>query len=149
MFIKCSYAYRNPKTFETLDDFLGSGTKLLFTFLSLRFSDTKRERETQFFYVDCSFIVSFQLTDTTNVRASHRPNWSRLGELRKSTHPVLVPNSTNSFFFSNPKILSPSLSGMTSFTSPVPFSIWGFYYDICDCHILPMRAWTPALNVCT
>ena len=44
MFIKCSYTYRNPKTLETLDDFLGSGTKLLFTFLGLRFSDMRRER---------------------------------------------------------------------------------------------------------
>ena len=53
------------------------------------------------------------------------------------------------FFFSNPKILSPSLTGMTSFTSPVLFPIWFFYSDICDCHIHPARAWTPALNVCT
>ena len=53
------------------------------------------------------------------------------------------------FFFSNSKILRPLLPGMTSFTSPVPFSIWGFYCDIYDCHILPTRAWTPALNVCT
>ena len=28
-------------------------------------------------------------------------------------------------------------------------SIWGFYCDICDCHILPASAWTPAHNVCT
>ena len=34
---------------------------------------------------------------------------------------------------------------MPSFTSPVLFTIWGFYCDICDCHILPARAWTPAL----
>ena len=38
---------------------------------------------------------------------------------------------------------------MSSFTSPVLFAIWGFYCDICDCHILPARTWTPALNVCT
>ena len=34
---------------------------------------------------------------------------------------------------------------MTSFTSPVKFPIWGFYCDISDCHIIPARAWTPAL----
>ena len=28
---------------------------------------------------------------------------------------------------------------------PSPFPIRGFYYDICDCHIQPARAWTPAL----
>ena len=44
----CSHSYRNPKTLETLDDSLGPGTKLLFTFLSLRFFDMKRERDTQF-----------------------------------------------------------------------------------------------------
>ena len=32
---------------------------------------------------------------------------------------------------------------------PRSFPIWGFYCDICDCHILPACAWTPALNVCT
>ena len=52
-------------------------------------------------------------------------------------------------FFSNSEILSPSLPAMTSFTSPVTFPIWVFYCDICDCHIRPARAWTPALNVCT
>ena len=25
------------------------------------------------------------------------------------------------------------------------FPIWGFYWDICDCHILPVSAWTSAL----
>ena len=43
MFISCSYAYRNPKTLE-----IGSGTKLLFTFLSLRFFDMRRERHNFF-----------------------------------------------------------------------------------------------------
>ena len=51
-------------------------------------------------------------------------------------------------FFKIPKNPSPSLPGMTSFTSLVSFPIRGFYYDICDCHTLPTRAWTPALNVC-
>ena len=43
-------------------------------------------------------------------------------------------------FFSNSKILSPSLPGMTSFASPVTYPVWGFYCDICDCHIRPARA---------
>ena len=45
------------------------------------------------------------------------------------------PQLTVVFFFSNSKILSPSLPGMTSFTSPIAFPIWIFYCDICDCHI--------------
>ena len=34
---------------------------------------------------------------------------------------------------------------MTSFTSPVTFPTWSFYWDIYYCHILRARAWTPAL----
>ena len=57
------------------------------------------------------------------------------------------PKSQLTGFFSNPKILSPSLPSMTTFTSPSPISYLGDYCDICDCHILHM--WTSALNVCT
>ena len=39
----------------------------------------------------------------------------------------------------------PTLPGMTSFASKVPFPIWEFYFDICEWRILPARAWTPAL----
>ena len=49
------------------DDSLGTGTKLLLPSLSLGFRH--EERETQFFYADCSSIVSFQLTNPTNARA--------------------------------------------------------------------------------
>ena len=52
MFI--THIHRNPKTPETLDDSFGSGTKLSFTFLSLRFFDTRRERDTISFYGDFS-----------------------------------------------------------------------------------------------
>ena len=63
------------------DDSLGSGTKLLLPSLSLGFS-TRGERETQFFYADCSSIVSSQLTDPTNARvhsAVHKLHWPRPG----------------------------------------------------------------------
>ena len=49
------------------DNSLGTGTKLLLPSLSLGFRQEKRE--TQFFYTDCSSIVSFQLTDSTNASA--------------------------------------------------------------------------------
>ena len=49
------------------DESLGSGTKLLLPSLSLGFQH--EERETQFFYADCSSIVSSQLTDRTNAHA--------------------------------------------------------------------------------
>ena len=76
--------YRNPKTLE-----IGSSTKLLFTFLNLRFSDMRRETHNFF-----------------NKRAAHfvDPNWSknRLPSFR------LESQLTGSFFLSNSKILSAS-----------------------------------------
>ena len=48
-------------------------------------------------------------------------------------------------FFKITKNSSSSFPGMTSFTSPVLFPIWGFYCDICDCHVFPARMRTPAL----
>ena len=82
------------KTRNTWRLSFGSGTKLLFTFLSLSFP-TWGERDTISYSADCSYIVSSQLTDSTNARASCRPNWSRVGELRKSTRFVQVQNSTS------------------------------------------------------
>ena len=38
-------------------------------------------------------------------------------------------------------------SGHDVIHTPVSFPIWGFYHDICDCHILCAWVWT-VLNVC-
>ena len=115
------------------------------TSLSLGFQH--EEREKQSFYADCSSIISSQLTDPTNVRA-HTPqstNCTGLAQVRKINSLCLNSNLNSLLLFKITKNPSPLLPGMTSFTSPVPFSIWGFYWDICDCHILPARVWTPAL----
>ena len=119
---------------------IGSGTKLLFTFLSLRFFDMRRERHNFFLY------WLFPLTPPRAALRCKLLVWP--WRAPKINYSVQVQISTNCFF-SNSKILSPSLSGMTSSTSPVTFPIWGFYCDICDCHIRSARAWTPELNVCT
>ena len=112
------------------DVFLGTCTKLWLPSLSLGF--WHEERDTQFFYTECSSIVSFQLTDSTlqskNSLASPR---SEINKLR------LSPNLNSLLLFKITKNPSPPLPGMTSFTSPVPFPIGFFYCDICDCHILP------------
>ena len=120
------------------DDSLGSGTKLLLPSWLLGFRHEERERHTIFYYADCSSSISSQLTDPTNARA---PCSKQLDSSRSK--------SQLTAFFKIPENPSPSLPGMTSFTSPVAFPIRGFYHDICDCHILPVWAWTPALNVCT
>ena len=50
------------------------------------------------------------------------------------------PRVKSQLFFRNHHILSPSLPGMTSFTPQSIFYYFIFYYDICDCHILCVRA---------
>ena len=56
-----------------------------------------------------------------------------------------TPTPTNSF--SKSLKSQPIASGHDIIHTPVLFPIRGFYYDICDCHILCARAWT-VLNVC-
>ena len=125
------------------DDSLGTGTKLLLPSLSLGFQHEERER--QFFYADCSFIVSFQLTDSTKAHAHPAVhNWTGLTQVRKINLLRLSPNLNSPLLFKITKNRSLSLPGMTSFTSPVLFPIWVFYCDICHCHILPAR-----VNTCT
>ena len=123
----------------------GSGTKLLLSSLSLGF--WHEERETRFFYADYSSFVSSQHTDSTNVHARTQQSTNCLASPRseKSTCFVQVQISTLCFSLKITKNPCPSLPGMTSFTSPLSFPIWVFHCDICDCHILPARAWTPAL----
>ena len=104
------------------------------TLLSLRFFDMRRERHNFF-----------------NKRAAHfvDPNWSGLENRLHSSRleSQLFRSEFKSqqfFFFQIPK--SSALPSMTSFTSPVPFTIWGFYCDISDCHICPACT---RVNTCT
>ena len=78
--------------------------------------------------------------------------WSGLGGPRKSTFPFGRRNSTHCFS-QIPQILS--ASGTDVIPLPRPHFLSGIcYFDICEWHILPARAWTPALmlhltNPCT
>ena len=140
--IRIREIYGYVKTFTCIgiprntDGSLGSGTKHLLPSWLLGFRHEERETH-NFYYADCSSSVSSQLTDPTNARA---PRSKQLDSSRSK--------SQLTAFFKIPKNHSPSLPGMTSFPFPVSFPIRGFYYDICDCHILPVWAWTPALNAC-
>ena len=85
--------YRNPKNTKHLWlFFFGSGTKLSFTFMSLRFFDMRRERETHNFFLCWLFHL------TPPHAASAANYWSGLGELRKSTCFIQAQISTHSFF---------------------------------------------------
>ena len=82
--------HRKSRNTRNTYDFLGSGMKLLFTFLSLRFFDMRRERHNFF---QCWL---FHLTPP---RAAPAANYcSDLGELRKSTCFVPAQISTHCFF---------------------------------------------------
>ena len=78
----CEIDIGNPKYTRSTLRLLSSGTKLLFTFLSLKIF-RHVEREAQYFYADCFYIVSSQ----PNQRAApvaHKGVWS---------HPALNFNS--------------------------------------------------------
>ena len=121
------------------DDTLGTGTKLLLPSLSLGFRHEKRE--TQFFYTDCSSIVSFQLTDSTNARAHPAVHkLTGLAKVRKINSLCLSPNLNSLLLFKITKNPNSPLPGVTSFTSPVLFPIWSFYCEIFGYHILRSRS---------
>ena len=81
--------------------------------------------------------------------APHPSRAAPAGKPRRAPKANRLPRTLkfNSDFFQIPQILRARLRCMTSFISPVLFSIWDFYFDIFGWHILPARAWTPALMV--
>ena len=140
----CEIDIGNLKTLKTTL-FFSSGTKLFITFLSLRFFDMRRERErrTISFYADFSISPHYVRHPAVNY-------WSGLAELWKSTCFVQAQISTNFFFFFQiPKFSAHRFRAWRHSHPRIPFPIWGFYCDICDCHTRPACAWTPVLNVCT
>ena len=119
------------------DDSLGSGTKLLLPSLSLGFS-TRGERDT-------IFTMLTVLSDPTNVYARTPQQTTGLASPRFESQ--LVPSKFKSqltVLFKVTKNPSPSLPGMTSFTSPILFSNWVFWH-LWLTHPPPACTWTPAL----
>ena len=83
-----------------------------------------------------------------NKHAAHfvDPKWSRLGETKNRLPSSRLESQLFRSEFKSQLTAflqisksSATLPGMTSFTSPDPFPIWGFYCDICDCYILPVN----------
>ena len=99
----------------------------LFKFKVFRYE----ERETQFLSM---------LTFPSNPTMCN-PHRKQLVWPRRAPKIDFLPLDSNlnllTVFFQIPK--SSALPGMTSFTSPVTFPIWGFYCDISDFHICPVR----------
>ena len=120
------------------------------------------ERETQFLLcwlsLHCSSVNSpAELTSLESKVSTHWPNkraahpvdrnWTGLAQVRISTSLAQRQKSTKCFFQKSPKFPAPRFRAWRH-SHPSSFPIWGFYFDICDCHILRARAWT-VLNVCT
>ena len=84
----------------------------------------------------------------------HPPQTTGLASARPERQPSRSDAGTQPTDFSQiPEILRAHFRCMTSFTSRGHI-IWDFYFDISEWHILPARAWTPALmlhltNPCT
>ena len=105
--------YRNPAKHSKHWRLSWIKYETFITFLTFRFS-TRGERDTHF------FTMLTVPSDPTTRGASRRPNWTRQGSDLNSLRPASNLNSLF-FFQKSPKILSPSLPGMTSFISPVHF----------------------------
>ena len=89
MFIKCLYAQESEK--HKID----SGTKLLFTFLSLRFSDMRRERHNLSMLTVCPSSALNSLTQPTR----GHPNWSGLTQIKNRLPSSSVESQLTVFFF--------------------------------------------------
>ena len=150
---------------ETLTTFFSSGTKRLLTsfFFTFNFSffSSRKERDTIFtmLTVPTSFFSPLpswtlspesksQLTDPTNARAPCSPQTGLASSSFKSQLASSSFKSQLTAFFKNHQNSQPIASGHDVIHTPVSLPIWGFYYDICDCHILRERSWT-VLNVCS
>ena len=117
---------------------LGTGMKLLLPSLILGFQYEERETLNFSMLTVRPSLAFNSLTQPTHVRTSQfitgpasPRSKNKLASSKSKSQLLLLLKITK-----NP---SPSLPDMTSFTSPVTFLIWGFYCDICDCHILPAR----------
>ena len=117
---------------------IGSGTKLLFTFLSLKVF-RHEERETQSFYADWFYIVSSQ----PNQHAAPIMH-SHLASPRFES--LVWRQELNSLLFLKSQKSSAYTFGVWCHSHPlVSIPIWDFYFDISEWHILSAHAWTPAL----
>ena len=123
MFILIYIEYRNPETHDIHE--IGSGTKLLFTFLSLKVF-RHEEREAQSFYADCFYIFSFQ----SNQRAAPVAHKSRLASPSSENQPYSSEARTQLTAFSQ---ISAHAFSAWRHLDPIP--IWDFYFDISEWYI--------------
>ena len=124
---------------------IGSGTKLLFAFLSLKVS-TWGKRDTSFL---CWLLLHRQLS--TQPKCGARSTPSRLASPSSESQPSSSEAGTQQTAFSQ---ISAHTSGVWCHPNTlVSFPIWDFYFDISEWHILSARANTCVnvylINPCT
>ena len=117
------------KTLKTLTTLGSSGTKLLLPSWLLGFRHEEREMQ---FLLCWPFHLTQQMCG-----ASRRPQTGLASSSFKS--------QLTAFFQKSPKILSPSLLGMTSFTSPSPIS----YPEFLLWHLWLTHPPHASVNTCT
>ena len=128
--------HREFRNTRNTDDSLGSGTKLLLPSLSLGFRHD--ERETQFL-----LCWLFHLTRQRAAQPLDH-NWTGLTQVQTSTRFVLLQISTHCFCLKSLRIPAHRFQAWRYSHPQLHFQSVFFYCDICDCHILPPRAWTHA-----
>ena len=117
---------------------IGSGTKLFIHLFKFKGFSTWGERDTIFLYW---LLLHCQLS--TQPTRGARSAQSRLASPRSESQSSRSDAGTHLTAFS--QIPAP-VSGAWRHSRPrVPISIWDFYFDISEWHILSARAWTPAL----
>ena len=136
---------KNTKLYE-----IGSGTKLLFTFLSLKVFRHEREREreretdrqTDRHTLFLCWLLLHRQFSTQPTRGA-RSAQSRLASPSSESQPSSSEAGTQLTAFSQ---ISAHASGAWRHPNTLaPISIWDFYLDISEWHILSARAWKPAL----
>ena len=92
-------------------------------------------------------MLTFPSAPPTTTMRGTPPQTTGLISANPESQPTSSDAKTQLTDFSQiSKILRARFRCMTSFTSPGHiFSIWDFYFDIYEWHILPAHAWTPAL----
>ena len=126
------------------DDSLGSGTKRLLPSLSLGFRHEERERHNFSMLTVRPSSAFNSLTQPTRAALCSLQTALASTRSEKSTRFVQLQISNHGFYSKALRIPAHRFRAWRH-SHPQTFPIWGFYCDICDCHILPARAWTPAL----
>ena len=133
-YIECSYSYIGIRKHEIHE--IGSGTKLFIT-IELKSYSTWGERDTIFL---CWLLLYRQpsIQPTRGARSAQ----SRLASPSSESQPSSSESGTQLTAFS--QILAHASVAWRHPNTLVPITIWNFYFDISEWHILSARAWTPA-----